>query len=91
MKRKLHSARRILTTIGIIYLVWLLGLWAMQRRIIYPGFLRLPEPEPQLQLPGLEPWWLDTEDGPIEAWWIPGAGVSEGRPGAVMMAWQPGA
>jgi uncharacterized protein len=79
--------RQLLITVGIIYLVWLLGLWALQRRIVYPGWLRLPEPEPQLNLPGLEPLWLETEDGPIEAWWLPGAGVSEARPGAVMMSW----
>ena len=82
-----HPLRQLLTTVGIIYLVWLLGLWALQRRIVYPGWLRLPEPEPELNIPQLEPWWLDTEDGPIEAWWVPGAGVSEDRPGPVMMAW----
>jgi len=82
-----HPARQFLVTVGIIYIVWLVGLWALQARIIYPGWLRLPEPQPELHISSLEPWWLDTEDGPIEAWWIPGAGVSEDRPGPVMMAW----
>ena len=85
--KKGHPLRQVLTTVGVIYLVWLLGLWALQGRIIYPGWLRLPEPEPELNVPSLEPWWHDTEEGPIEAWWIPGAGVSEDRPGPVMMAW----
>ena len=82
-----HPLRQLLATLGIVYLVWILGLWALQRRIVYPGWLRLPEPEPELSISGLEPWWLDTEDGPIQAWWIPGAGVSKDRPGPVMMAW----
>lgn len=85
--KKGHPLRQLLTTAGIIYVVWLLGLWALQGRLIYPGWLRLPEPEPELNISGLEPWWLDTEEGPIEAWWIAGAGVSEDRPGPVMMAW----
>ncbi|MGB0590455.1 MAG: alpha/beta hydrolase [Myxococcota bacterium] len=85
--KKGHPLRQLLTTAGIIYVVWLLGLWALQGRLIYPGWLRLPEPEPELNVSGLEPWWLDTEEGPVEAWWIPGAGVSEDRPGPVMMAW----
>ena len=86
MKKK-HPFRQVFTTFAVIYLVWLLGLWSLQTRLIYPGWLRLSEPEPELNISGLETWWLDTEEGPIQAWWIPGAGVSIDRPGPVMMAW----
>lgn len=83
----LASIRQMLTTVIIVYVIWLVGLWALQRRMIYPGWLRLPEPQPSVNLSGLEPWWLDTEDGPVEAWWLPGYGVSEQSPGGVMMSW----
>ena len=85
--KKGSSTRQFVVTVGIVYLIWLLGLWALQARLIYPGWMRLPVPEPELNISSLEPWWLDTEDGPIQAWWIPGAGVSENRPGPVMMVW----
>ena len=87
MSEATRSLRQLLMTIGILYLVWLIGLWALQRRMVYPGWVRLPLPEPTLNLPGFEPMWLDTDAGPVEAWWLPGAGVSEARPGAVMMSW----
>ncbi|WP_053232188.1 alpha/beta hydrolase [Sandaracinus amylolyticus] len=37
------------------------------------------------RVPGLERWWHDSDEGPVEAWFIPGDGVSAESPGPLVI------
>lgn len=37
------------------------------------------------RVPGLERWWHESDEGPVEAWFVPGDGVSAERPGPVVI------
>lgn len=56
----------------------------IQRKLLFPAHLvRTPPGVPAL--PGLEHWWLDTDEGPVEVWFLPGEGVSTARPGPAVL------
>jgi fermentation-respiration switch protein FrsA (DUF1100 family) len=64
------------------------GLLALlQRKMIFPG-TDLPASEPRgLEEAGAEQVWLHNEEGKVEAWFLPGEGVSAQKPGpAVIIA-----
>jgi fermentation-respiration switch protein FrsA (DUF1100 family) len=64
------------------------GLLALlQRKMIFPG-TELPAGEPSgLAAAGAEQIWLENEEGMVEAWFLPGDGVSAKAPGpAVIIA-----
>src|SRR5690606_12626092 len=56
----------------------------IQRKLLFPAHLvRTPSEVPSL--PGLERWFLPTEEGEVEAWFLAGEGVSRERPGPVVL------
>ena len=65
--------------IASIYLCWLMILVFAQDQLIFPrsrGLIRMGE----LDRPGVEVVWLDTEEGRLPAWFIPGQGASKESP-----------
>lgn len=61
----------------------MLGLAWIQRKLLFPAHL-VPRPrEPRLS--GLERLWFDTDEGKVEAWFLPGVGVSAERPGPAVI------
>jgi fermentation-respiration switch protein FrsA (DUF1100 family) len=65
----------------IAYLGYALLMFSLQRFLIFPRWLVPKPPAPEVDLPGFERWSLVTDEGEVEAWFIPGAGVSAQRPG----------
>ena len=66
--------------------LWLGGGWLIQRWLVFPRQM-IPEIDrAELDLPERrETWWLDTEAGPVEAWFLPGAGVGAANPGPAVV------
>jgi len=63
---------------AVIGVVWL------QRAMLFPR--SFPQQIPSaLATPGLERWWIESDEGPVEAWFLPGAGVDEEHPGPVVI------
>jgi fermentation-respiration switch protein FrsA (DUF1100 family) len=56
-----------------------------QRLLVFPRFMTRPFPNAGEGVGGLERLWLDTEDGRVEAWLLPGEGVSAERPGPLVV------
>ena len=74
----------VLMVIGL-YGLYLLGFVLTHSVDIYPGERRIGVPAPQIAIPGFEVWWLETDEGKVEGWWIPGSGVSPDSPGPAIV------
>lgn len=67
-----------------LILAVVLGLVRLQRAMLFPR--QYPREIPSaLRTPGLERLWLDTDEGPVEAWILPGDGVDPARPGPAVI------
>ena len=57
----------------------------IQRALLFPrGFVRGDDAIAR-RVPRLERWWHETEAGAVEAWFVPGEGVSADRPGPAVL------
>lgn len=54
---------------------------SLSRAMLFPRFACVPARNPGAGVVGLERLWIDNELGRVEAWLLPGDGVSEARPG----------
>ena len=61
-------------------------LFTLQRWVIWPGTRTPTDERISGQLPGLEKLWLNTDEGRVEAWLLPGKGVSATTPGPAVIA-----
>jgi pimeloyl-ACP methyl ester carboxylesterase len=68
--------KRLVKVIGsavLIYAVYCLLLLFVQRHVLFPRYM-IPTPEPPaLKATRIEPWWLETSFGKVEAWYLPPA------------------
>lgn len=62
----------------------MLGITWIQRKLLFPAHL-VPRPAQPQAITGLERWWLETNEGKVEAWFLPGDGVSAERPGPAVI------
>jgi pimeloyl-ACP methyl ester carboxylesterase len=62
----------------------MLGIAWLQRKLLFPSHLVQLRAQPSLPADG-ERWWLDTEQGRVEAWFLPGHGVSARAPGPLLL------
>ncbi|MDQ3037246.1 MAG: alpha/beta hydrolase [Myxococcota bacterium] len=81
--RASHAKLIVLALCGTI--VIMVFLTRFQRALIFhpraaPTDLTIAE-----RVPGLERWWHDSPEGPVEAFFVPGAGVSADAPGPVVV------
>jgi len=67
------------------YLIWGISLFSLQRRIIFPRHYCQPDPEAGKNVPGLLKIWIESEDGPVESWFLPGDGISPENPGPAVL------
>ena len=74
-----------LAAVVAVYLAWLGLLFVFQRRIIYPTAHAVPLEDAGRGVKGLERLWHETEAGHVEAWFVPGLGVSAERPGPLVV------
>jgi hypothetical protein len=57
----------------------------IQRQILFPRHLLQPMPGAGKDVPGLEKIWIDSPQGRVEGWLLPGSGVSAQKPGPVVI------
>ena len=77
-------ARKIGVRLLVWYLVWLCLALVLQRYILFPRSYAEVMENPGEGVPGLEQIWLETDQGQVEGWFVPGLGVSDERPGPVV-------
>jgi pimeloyl-ACP methyl ester carboxylesterase len=66
-----------------VYLVYGLALYLLQRRVLFPR--RHVEPETPPKMDGIEPIWLSTGYGKVEAWFLSPAGTEAEAPRPVIL------
>lgn len=57
----------------------------LQRAMLFHPNAAPMEPSIAERVPGLERWWHESPEGPVEAWFVPGEGVSAEHPGPVVI------
>ena len=83
--RRLRAALRIAGIVLLAYAVWVGGLLAARRWIVYPGQSIVASPQAGLGIAGIERDWLDIDGGRVEAWFLPGDGVAPDAPGPLVV------
>lgn len=82
-----RRARRLIAlatlAAGVILALVPVVTW-LQRAMLFPRDMARPV-EAALATPGLERTWLDTDEGRVEAWLLPGDGASPERPGPAVV------
>lgn len=58
----------------------MLGLTIVQRKLLFPRYLTQSFPHAGDGIQGLERWWLDIDDGKVEAWFIRGEAATQQAP-----------
>lgn len=70
--------------VAALMLMLVLGLVRLQRAILFPREYARQVPS-ALRTPGLERFWLDTKEGKVEVWLLPGVDVDTSRPGPAVV------
>lgn len=77
--------RNAIIAIVIALVGGILVLAAIQRSLIFPRHLVRAPGEPRDKPAAAEQWWLETDEGPVEAWYLPGEGRSADEPGPAVI------
>ena len=67
----MHSLLKIVAWIFVFYLAYCGLLFVLQRSVLFPRNQIPSAPDSAGTIPGLEKFWLNTEYGKIEAWFLP--------------------
>jgi len=71
---------KILTAAVCIYAAYCALLFLAQRQVVFPRYM-IPTPAaPDLKALGIEPLWLETSFGKVEAWYLPPAIAADAKP-----------
>lgn len=80
--------RRVLNGLLVlfgIYVAWIIVLWFMQDGLVFPRAWATAYAH-EFDRPGVDVMWIESEAGPMPAWFFKGTGVSDQSPtGAVVM------
>jgi pimeloyl-ACP methyl ester carboxylesterase len=74
---------KILTGAVCIYAAYCVLLFLVQRQVVFPRYM-IPTPAaPDLKVLGIEPWWLETSFGKVEAWYLPPLSAAKPSPAVI--------
>lgn len=76
-----RKRRLVVVALSLVTLVGVLV--GLQRKLLFPTWAMRAEEAPEV--PGREQLWLSIGDGRVEAWFLPGQGVSAKRPGPLVI------
>ncbi len=57
----------------------------LQRKVIFPRYFASTDPGVLQRVSGVEVWWKEISAGKVEAWFLPGKGVSAVEPGPLVV------
>jgi fermentation-respiration switch protein FrsA (DUF1100 family) len=67
----------------LIYATYCALLFLMQRQVIFPRYM-IPSPPPSdIKTLRIEPWWLETSFGKVEAWYLPPEALGKPAPAVI--------
>ncbi|HEV8323472.1 MAG TPA: alpha/beta hydrolase [Myxococcota bacterium] len=79
-RRRAWWTAAVLLALGGVYVASVL---ALQRLFTFPRYAVRAAPDAGAGVAGLERWWLDTDEGRVEAWFLPGRGAAPGAPAPI--------
>ncbi len=78
-----RRARLSLVAVAVIVAA-VIGVTWIQRLVLFPRSFPREDPAARAT-PGLEEVWVESDQGPVEAWLLPGDGVDAARPGPAVI------
>ena len=80
------TAKRLRWSIGslAVIVVFVFGVVWLQRTMLFPRSFPRQVPS-ALETRGLERWWIESPEGDVEAWFLPGVGVDRDHPGPAVI------
>jgi hypothetical protein len=80
---KVNRLVKVIGSAVLIYAAYCLLLFLAQRQVIFPRYM-IPSPEsPALKATRIEPWWLETSFGKVEAWYLPPVAAQRPAPAVI--------
>ena len=80
---KVNRLVKVIGSAVLIYAAYCLLLFLAQRQVIFPRYM-IPSPAPMdLKATRIEPWWLETSFGKVEAWYLPPAAADKPAPAVI--------
>jgi len=80
------KVNRLLNLIGsalLIYVAYCALMFFAQRHVLFPRYM-IPSPQPpDFKAQRIEPWWLETSFGKVEAWYLPPAAADKAAPAVI--------
>jgi len=80
------KVNRLLNLIGsalLIYVAYCALMFFAQRHVLFPRYM-IPSPQPpDFKAQRIEPWWLETSFGKVEAWYLPPAVADKAAPAVI--------
>jgi hypothetical protein len=67
----------------LIYAAYCALLFFVQRQVLFPRYMIPTPPPPHFQAQRIEPWWLETSFGKVEAWYLPPAAAEKPAPAVI--------
>jgi hypothetical protein len=74
---KVNRLVRVTGSAVLIYAVYCLQMFLMQRHVIFPRYMIPSSYPPDFKTLHIEPWWLETSAGKVDAWSLPPATVDK--------------
>jgi uncharacterized protein len=74
-----------LTTVIFLYLFYVGYFWLAQRSILFPTHMLPVPPAPAEGYAGMEQLWLETQQGAVEAWYLPPHTWDAGQPAPLII------
>ncbi len=84
LKRNQRIRRAPLLAVGLAGL-WVIAVLSLQRLMIFPRYLLQPDARPGQGVRGLVRLTVDSPEGAVEGWLLPGDGVGAGHPGPAVI------
>jgi len=67
----------------LVYAAYCVLLFFVQRQVIFPRYMIPTPPPPDFKTLRIEPWWLETSFGKVEAWYLPPAAAEKPAPAVI--------
>ena len=80
---KVNRLVKVIGSACLIYAAYCLVLFLVQRQVIFPRYMIPSSLPPDLKILQIEPWWLETSFGKVEAWFLPPAAADKPAPAVI--------
>ncbi len=81
----MHVFSKLAPILLLIYIAYCGMLFILQRQVLFPRYMIGNIPKGNVPAPGIEPAFLKTGSGKVEAWYMPPVSVLSGKPSAAVI------